>query len=113
MTAIDQLEQYKKLQKNWCEHNASCTVYVKDDEWFEVGNWVYKNWSLINGVSFLPYDGGKYEQAPYEECSEKEYKELLAKLPKINYRDLSMYEKEDGTEGAKTWACSGDKCELT
>jgi hypothetical protein len=112
MTAVDQLEQYKRLQRNWCEHNASCTIYVQDNEWFEVGNWVYGNWDLINGVSFLPYDGGRYEQAPYEECTEKEYKELLANLPRINYGKLSMYEKEDGTEGAKTWACSGDKCEL-
>ncbi len=113
MTAMEQLEQYKKIQENWCEHNASCTVYVKDDEWFEVGNWVYKNWDIINGVSFLPYDGGKYEQAPYEECTEEEYNKMLANLPEIDYRYLSMYETEDTTEGAKTWACTGDRCELT
>ena len=65
VTAMEQLKHYKNLQLNWCEHNASMTVYVKEDEWFEVGNWVYKNWDIINGVSFLPYDGGHYELAPY------------------------------------------------
>jgi ribonucleoside-triphosphate reductase (thioredoxin) len=113
LSAIDQLTQYKKIQNNWCEHNASCTVYVKEDEWFEVGNWVYKNWKILNGVSFLPYDGGRYEQAPYEECTKEKYEELLAKLPMIDYRYLGMYEKDDSTEGAQTWACSGDRCELT
>ena len=65
VTALDQLSHYKNLQHNWCEHNASMTVYVRDDEWFEVGNWVYKNWDIINGVAFLPYDGGHYNLAPY------------------------------------------------
>jgi ribonucleoside-diphosphate reductase alpha chain len=113
MNAIDQLEWYKKIQTNWCEHNASATVYVKDDEWFEVGNWVYKNWGVINGVSFLPSDGGKYKQAPYEEIAKDEYKNLLAKTPTLDYTKLGEYEKEDGTEGAKSLACSGDRCEIT
>jgi ribonucleoside-diphosphate reductase alpha chain len=112
VTAITQLEWYKKIQQNWCEHNASCTVYVKDEEWFEVGNWVYDNWDIINGVSFLPYDGGKYELAPYEEIDKKTYKELLAKQVEVDYTQLSKYETEDGTSGAKSYACVGDRCEL-
>lgn len=112
LTAIDQLEWYKKVQTNWCEHNQSITIYVKDEEWFEVGYWVYKNWDICIGVSFLPYDGGKYEQAPYEEIDEEQYKKLVAKFPKIDYSQLSKYEVEDNTEGAKTFACVGDKCEL-
>jgi len=112
LTAIQQLEWYKKVQTNWCEHNQSITVYVKDHEWFDVGNWVYNNWDICVGVSFLPYDGGKYEQAPYEEITEEKYNKLIKNFPKINYSKLSEYEQEDLTEGAKTFACVGDKCEL-
>jgi hypothetical protein len=112
VNAVAQLEHYKKLQENWCEHNASATIYVKDEEWFEVGNWVYKNWDIINGVSFLPFDGGKYEQAPYEEITEKQYKELYKAMPKIDYTQLSRYEMDDNTEGAKALACAAGVCEL-
>lgn len=113
VSALQQLEQYKLLRGYWCEHNASCTVYVRDEEWFEVGNWVYKNWDFVNGISFLPYDGGNYEQAPFEEIKEKEYKDLIKEFPKIDYSKLKIYENEDSTEGAKTYACSGDRCELS
>lgn len=112
VNAIDQLEWYKKVQMSWCEHNASCTIYVKEDEWFEVGNWVYKNWNIVNGLSFLPYDGGKYEQAPLEEISKEQYDKLVAKFQKIDYNMLSQFEKEDGTDGAKTYACVGNQCEI-
>ena len=112
LTALDQLKHYKNLQHNWCEHNASMTVYVRDEEWFEVGNWVYQNWDIINGVSFLPYDGGHYELAPYEEIDEHTYKRLKKKMPKINYDNLSKYEKEDHTQGKAEYACVGDKCEI-
>ncbi len=113
LTAINQLEWYKKIQTNWCEHNASMTVYVKDEEWFEVGNWVYKNWDIINGVSFLPYDGGKYKQAPYEEVTEEIYNQLVQKQQKIDYSLLSKFETDDNTEGAKSYNCTGDRCEIT
>ena len=112
VSALDQLSHYKNLQHNWCEHNASMTVYVRDDEWFEVGNWVYKNWDIINGVSFLPYDGGKYELAPYEEIDARTYERLIKKLPVIDYTQLSKYELEDNTQGKSEFACVGDKCEI-
>jgi len=112
VSALDQLSHYKNLQHNWCEHNASMTVYVRDDEWFEVGNWVYKNWEIINGVSFLPYDGGKYELAPYEEIDARTYERLIKKLPVIDYTQLSKYELEDNTQGKGEYACVGDKCEI-
>lgn len=112
MTAIDQLELYKRVQQNWCEHNASNTVYVGEDEWFEVGAWIYKNWDSVNGVSFLPKFDHLYENAPYEEVTTKCLKELMAKTPKIDYTALSAYETEDNTEGAKSYACIGDKCEI-
>ena len=112
VTALDQLKHYKNLQHNWCEHNASMTVYVRDDEWFEVGNWVYQNWDIINGVSFLPYDGGKYELAPYEEIDVHSYERLIKTLPLINYTHLSKYENSDNTQGKAEYACVGDKCEI-
>lgn len=110
--ALDQLEHYKKIQTFWCEHNQSLTAYVKDHEWFDVGNWVYNNWDHVVGVSFLPYDGGHYQQAPYEEITKEEYEKMIADFPEIDYSKLSEYEKEDNTEGAKTLACTGDKCDI-
>ena len=112
VTALQQLKHYKNLQHNWCEHNASMTVYVKDEEWFEVGNWVYQNWDIINGVSFLPYDGGHYKLAPYEEIDARTYERLIKKLPRIDYKQLSKYELEDNTQGKTEYACTGDKCDI-
>ena len=112
VSALDQLKHYKNLQHNWCEHNASMTVYVRDDEWFEVGNWVYQNWDIINGVSFLPYSGGKYELAPYEEIDHRTYERLIKAQPVIDYKQLSQYETQDNTQGKSEFACVGDKCEI-
>jgi ribonucleoside-diphosphate reductase alpha chain len=112
MNALQQLEHYKKIQTNWCEHNASMTVYVKENEWELVGKWVYDNWQLVNGLSFLPFDGGKYEQAPYEEISKEEYDRLTLSFPKIDLTNLSLFEEGDETEGAKSYACVGGACEI-
>jgi hypothetical protein len=98
------------LEGNILTHN--CTVYVKDEEWFEVGNWVYQNWDIVNGLSFLPYDGGKYEQAPFEEITKEKYNELVDAMPKIDYTQLSKFELEDQTEGSKELACAGGVCEI-
>ena len=112
VSALDQLKHYKNLQHNWCEHNASMTVYVRDEEWFEVGNWVYQNWDIINGVSFLPYSGGKYKLAPYEEIDHRTYERLIKAQPIIDYKQLSQYENQDNTQGKAEFACVGDKCEI-
>jgi len=112
ITAMEQLKHYKNLQMNWCEHNASMTVYVKEDEWFEVGNWVYQNWEIINGISFLPFDSGHYELAPYEEIDHYTYENLIKKFPVIDYSKLSKYELQDETEGSREYACTGDKCDI-
>jgi len=112
VSALSQLKHYKNLQHNWCEHNASMTVYVRDDEWFEVGNWVYKNWDIINGVSFLPYDGGHYKLAPYEEIDRRTYESFIKKVPLIDYSELTKYELEDNTQGKQELACNGDKCDI-
>jgi ribonucleoside-diphosphate reductase alpha chain len=112
VTAIQQLEHYKKVQKNWCEHNASITVYVKNEDWLAVGDWVYKNWDIVNGVSFLPHEDNVYEQAPYESITEEEFHKLSKAFPKLDYSKLSTYEKEDNTEGAKSLACSSGNCDI-
>jgi len=113
VSALDMLEQYKRLQENWCEHAQSCTIYVRDDEWAKVGRWVYDNWNVVNGVSFLLYDGGKYELAPYEEISKEKFKRLSASQVKIDFSKLSEFESMDSGEGNRTWACTGNKgCEV-
>lgn len=113
VTAIEQLETWLMYQRNWCEHKPSVTVSVKDDEWFEVGAFVYKHFDEMSGVSFLPHDGGSYQQAPYQECTKEEYLELLKVMPKsIDWTKLSEYELDDTTSGMQTMACSGDVCEI-
>ena len=112
-TAIEQLQTWLVYQRSWCEHKPSVTISVKDHEWLEVGAFVYKHFDEMSGVSFLPYDGGSYQQAPYQECGESDYAMLLDLMPSnINWSDLSEYEQEDNTAGMQTMACSGDVCEI-
>lgn len=112
-SAIEQLELWKIYQLHWCEHKPSVTVSVKEHEWPEVGGWVYKNFDLISGVSFLPHSDHTYRQAPYEDINEEQYEELKARMPKeIRWEDLSFYEQEDNTSGMQTLACSSDGCEV-
>jgi len=111
--AMEQLEIWKTYQVHWCEHKPSVTIYVRDHEWMEVGAWVYKNWDLVSGISFLPHSNHSYAQAPYQECTEAECDELAESMPKsIDWTRLSEYEKEDQTKGSQTPACSGGSCEL-
>lgn len=110
--AMEQLEHWLMIQKYWCEHKPSITVYVKDHEWLKVGSWVYEHWNYVSGISFLPYDGGVYPLAPYTECTEEEYNKLVGKMPTMDFSLLSEFEKEDKTEGSREFNCTGDKCEL-
>jgi ribonucleoside-diphosphate reductase alpha chain len=112
LSAIDQLKWYLRLQKHWSEHNASCTIYVGEDEWAEVGSFVYDHLNEIIAVSFLPRDNGSYQQAPEEEITEAQYKKMIDEFPTIDYSNLSKYEKEDQTTGAQTLACTSGVCEL-
>ncbi len=113
MTAIEQLETWLTYQRAWCEHKPSVTVSVRDDEWIEVGAFVYKHFDEMSGVSFLPHSDHTYQQAPYQECGATDYHELLELMPKdIDWSKLSDYEKEDNTAGMQTMACSGDSCEI-
>lgn len=112
--AIQALELWKTLQDFWCEHKPSATINVKEDEWMEVGAWVYKNFDTLSGVSFLPYDGGTYKQAPYTEVTKEEFEEWCQKhpTPVINWDDLRFFETEDHTTGSQELACTGGVCEV-
>ena len=114
LTAIDHLNTWLVYQRSWCEHKPSITVSVKEEEWMEVGAWVYKHFDEVSGISFLPHSDHSYKQAPYQEVTETEYLELLAKMPSnIRWEDLSFYETEDGTSGTQTLACTSDgNCEI-
>ena len=111
LTAIDHLELWMMYQKEWCEHKPSVTISVKEEEWMEVGAWVWKNFDDISGISFLPYDGGSYRQAPYEECTKEEYVKLLGNTPpKIKWNEL--VEVDDNVKGVQELACSSGSCEV-
>lgn len=114
LPAIQQLEIWETLQDEWCEHKPSCTVYVREDEWMSVGAWVYEHFDKLSGVSFLPYDGGTYKQAPYQEITEEEYEAWLGTypLPDLDWSDLRFYESEDHTTGSQSLACVGGACDL-
>ena len=113
MSAVEQLELWLTYQKHWCEHKPSVTISVKESEWMEVGSWVYKNFDWMSGVSFLPFSEHTYQQAPYQDCDEKEYKFLLDKMPKhVDWGRLSEYESMDMTVGAQELACAAGFCEI-
>lgn len=110
-TAIEQLEHYLMVRNYWCEHNPSITVYVKQDEWLEVGAWVYKHFDSLCGVSFLPQSDHVYKQAPYQKITEEQYMELINKFPKIDWSKLQS-EETDNTTGTKELACVAGICEI-
>jgi ribonucleoside-triphosphate reductase len=114
LTAIEHLNIWLIYQRAWCEHKPSITVSVKEDEWMEVGAWVYKHFDEVSGISFLPHSEHSYKQAPYQEVTKEEYEDLVKKMPNsIRWEDLSFYETEDGTSINATLACSSDgNCEL-
>jgi ribonucleoside-diphosphate reductase alpha chain len=113
MSAIEQLELWKMYALEWCEHKPSVTITVRDEEWLKVGAWVYDNFDICSGVSFLPHSDHTYAQAPYQDCDKKVYTDALKAMPKsIDWSKLSDYEKEDNTAGTQTLACSGDSCEV-
>jgi ribonucleoside-triphosphate reductase (thioredoxin) len=113
MTAVEQLETWLMYQRHWCEHKPSVTISVRDSEWVEVGAFVYKYFDEMSGVSFLPHSDHTYQQAPYQDCSKREYEDMLSLMPtNIDWAKLSEYESEDNTSGMQTLACSGDACEI-
>jgi len=110
VTPISHLALWLTYQQHWCEHKPSVTISVEEKDWPTVGAWTWENFDEISGVSYLPYDGGTYRQAPYEECTEEEYNELKAKVPTINWNEFK--EVTDNVEGAQQLACSAGSCEI-
>lgn len=111
LSAVQHLKLWLVFQRHWCEHKPSVTISVKEDEWVEVGAWVYKYFDEISGVSFLPFDGGTYRQAPYETIDKETYDQALSLMPK-NIDWDSLVEMDDNVEGVQTLACSAGSCEL-
>jgi len=114
LTAIEQLELWLTYQRWWCEHKPSVTVSVKEEEWPEVGAWVYNHFDEMSGVSFLPFSDTTYKQMPYQDCTKEEYEALLIKMPKnVDWTKLAQYEKQDTTTGSQELACSAaGGCEI-
>jgi ribonucleoside-diphosphate reductase alpha chain len=114
MTAWKQLSLWHTYAKEWCEHKPSVTVSVKEDEWVNTAAWVYDNFDDISGISFLPFSDHSYRQAPYQDCTEQEYKELLKKMPKkVDWDILAKFESKDYTSASQEFACtSAGGCEL-
>lgn len=112
LTALQQLEYWKKVKENFTEHNPSITVSVGEGEWIAVANWVYENWDMIGGLSFLPREDHVYELAPYEEITKEGYDHMMAQFPDVDFSQILLYEKEDETQGAKELACVGGVCEI-
>jgi ribonucleoside-diphosphate reductase alpha chain len=112
VSALEMLEEWKRLKVNFTEHNPSVTIYVSEDEWIGVMDFVFKNWDIVGGLSFLPRNDHVYQLAPYEEITKEEFEERSKALGKIDFSKLFIYEQQDQTTGAKELACSGGLCEL-
>ena len=111
-TAIEQLEYWKMVKENYTEHNPSVTISVGNDEWIAVANWVYSNWDIVGGLSFLPREDVVYKLAPYESIDEKTYKELAKRMEHIDYSKIITYEIQNETDLKKELACVSGVCEI-
>lgn len=112
VTAMEMLHEWARLKKHFTEHNPSVTIYASDDEWLDIANFVYKNWDIVGGLSFLPRSEHVYQLAPYEEITEEEYLARKQTMVNIDFSKLTAYEEEDNTQGAKELACSGGNCDV-
>ena len=119
-SAMDFLARVKRFNEEWVltghvsgqnAHNVSATVNIKPDEWDDVGSWMWNNRNSFNGLSVLPYNGGNYVQAPFEDCTEKEYRGMCRKLIDIDLTAIS--EEMDNTSIKESLACAGGACEVT
>ena len=113
MTAIEQLDLWLTYQRHWCEHKPSVTISVKENEWMDVGAWVYEHFDEVSGISFLPFSEHTYQQAPYQDIDEAQYKDWVKKMPKkVDWSKLQDFEKEDTTSGGRELACTAGVCEV-
>ena len=111
--AMEQLQLWKTYQNFWCEHKPSITVYYTDDEYLQVAQWIWDNFEICSGISLLPYSDHVYQQAPYEQITPAQYKEMLAAMPKnVDWKALENFEQEDNTTGSQELACVGGACEI-
>lgn len=110
MGAMEQLNLWEIYQDYWCEHKPSMTCYYRDDEFLEVGQWLYNKFDKVSGISFLPYAEHSYQQAPYEPVDKATYSNLVANFPKSIEWNVS--EASDMTEGSQQLACTGNSCEI-
>ena len=113
MSAIEQLELWLKIADNYCEHKPSVTISVKEHEWLQVGSWCWDHFNSLSGISFLPFSDHSYQQAPYQDIDEQNYKLFLKDMPpSIDWTELQEYEKGDTTTGSQELSCSGGMCEI-
>ncbi|MEK7585733.1 MAG: ATP cone domain-containing protein [Patescibacteria group bacterium] len=112
ISAIDQLEHWKVVKVNFTEHNPSVTVSVGENEWIKVAHWLYQNWEIVGGLSFLPRSNHVYQLAPYEAISEKTYRELAKKMPDFDFSKIVTYEVRDETEVKRELACVAGVCDI-
>ncbi|MEX0877240.1 MAG: ATP cone domain-containing protein [Candidatus Spechtbacterales bacterium] len=112
LTALDQLKHWKSIKENFTEHNPSVTVSLNDEEWIHTAHWLYENWDILGGLSFLPRNDHHYALAPYEEITKEQYEEMAASMPDVDFAQIVGYERDDNTEGAKELACVGGVCEI-
>lgn len=112
LSAIEQLTYWKTIKENFTEHNPSVTVSVGEEEWIDSANWLYKNWDILGGLSFLPRADHVYKLSPYEEITEEKYNELVSKIPAIDFASIVTYEEEDQTSGSHELACVAGVCEI-
>jgi ribonucleoside-diphosphate reductase alpha chain len=111
LSALQHLKLWLLFQRHYCEHKPSVTISVKENEWMDVGAWVYKHFDEVTGVSFLPMDGGTYKQAPYQECTEEEYNQLRMLVPEsVDWSNFKEY--DDNVEGVQTLSCTAGGCEI-
>lgn len=110
-SAIEQLNFWKAYAVHWCDHNPSTTIYVEENEWMSVGAWVYENFDIVAGLSFLPHDSGSYKQPPYEAITKERYEKLLENQPK-NIDWTKLVETDDLTVGSQELACQGGLCDI-
>jgi len=112
LSALEQLEYWKRVKLNYTEHNPSATISVSEDEWIGVVDWVQKNWDIIGGLSFLPRANHVYRLAPYEAITKEEYEERISHFPKVDYSKLIVYERQDESDMKRELACAGNTCEV-
>jgi len=111
VSALEMLHEWKRLKEHFTEHNPSVTIYASDDEWLSIANFVYQNWDIVGGLSFLPRNDHIYQLAPYEEITKEEYEKRAKALGAIDFSHLVIYEQQDQTNGAKELGCAGGVCE--